>query len=481
MQQRPPIITILGHVDHGKTSLLDAIRHTNVTASETGGITQHIGAYQVDFQGSLLTFIDTPGHAAFSAMRSRGGQIADIAVLVIAADDGVKPQTQESIEVIKSSNIPFVVAITKSDLPEANPIKVKTDLTQEAVLVEGFGGNTPVVEVSAKTGANLDLLLETLILLGQLQDLNADPDATLEAIVVESSLDRHKGPVATLIVKNGTLKLGDSLASIPTSTDPVIYSAKVRALTNWQGTSQPQATPSTPIQVLGFASPPPVGAIITTLGAQASFKPNTLTPASISGEPKSVTSLRLIIKADVVGTLEAIISSLPADQTEILLAQTGPVTESDVLLADTTKAFILAFRVPVSTSAQKLSQIDHVTIYSYGTIYELLEAIPILLAASVKEHEYELELAQIKVLKIFNLNNQVIVGSTVLSGSLSLDDQIRITRGEQVIGEAKVASLRIGREAKDKVKKGEEFGLVLDTPIPAQAGDLILGYKIMTK
>ncbi len=482
MSLRPPIITILGHVDHGKTSLLDAIRHTKVTASETGGITQHIGAYQVSFKDQPLTFIDTPGHAAFSAMRSRGGRVADIAVLVIAADDGVKPQTKESIGVITAANLPFVVALTKSDLPEADPIKVKTQLTEEGVLVEGFGGNTPVVEVSAKTGLNLDLLLETLVILGQLQTLNADENGLLEAVVIESSLDRHKGPVATLLVKNGTLTVGDDISSVTTQNDSHTYSARIRSLTSWQGTTQKTATPSTPVQVLGFSAPPPVGAIVTHSNTVNSFTAAPkVVPSSIMAEPKDVTSLKLILKADVVGTLEAILGALPVDQTQIILAQTGPVSESDILLADTTKAFILAFRVPVATSAQKLAQIDHVVIYSYGTIYELLEALPELLAASVKEHQYELELAQGKVLKIFTLPDQTIVGSVLLSGSLSLGDQLRFLRNDQPLGEAKVASLRVGRETREKVKKGEEFGLILDAPLLVQASDLIKGYKIMVK
>lgn len=481
MQVRPPIITILGHVDHGKTTLLDSIRHTNVTASESGGITQHIGAYQVKYQENLLTFIDTPGHAAFSAMRSRGGRIADIAILVVAADDGVMPQTKESIQHISAAKIPFVVAITKSDIPGIQTDKVKGQLAENDVFVEGYGGNIPVVEVSAKTGVNLDKLLETLILMSQLEEITADEAGVLEAIVIESNLDRLKGPIATIIVKNGTLKAGDHIAAITNLTKPEDnIEGKVRSMADWQGTVLKEALPSTPVQILGFTKAPPVGSIVTNFSTVDKITNDPLLVQSVQSKTTSKDSFKVLIKADVGGTLEAILGSLPPE-VEVRGADTGPINESDILLAETTKSTIIGFRTKAMPSAQRLAEIDHIDIFTYQTIYDLLEALPELIKTAKERAYYELELAKVHVLKILDIGGLQIIGANVTSGSISVNDQVRLEKNGTVVAEAKVTSLRIGRKTESKIKKGEEFGLITEPLLQASAGDTIIAFKIMSR
>lgn len=478
---RPPIITVLGHVDHGKTSLLDAIRHTSVTASESGGITQHIGAYQVEHEGKLITFIDTPGHAAFSAMRSRGGQIADIAILVVAANDGVMPQTKESLEHIRKANIPFIVALTKADLPDSDFQKVKSQLAENDVFVEGFGGNTPVVEVSARSGANLDKLLETLLLMAELEELTASPDGHLEAIIIESNLDRFKGPLCTLIVQNGTLKEGDSLLAITDIATPsTAIAGKGRSLSDWKGNNLKQALPATPVQLLGFDKAPPVGSIVTRPGTVDQITKSPLSIASTQALAAAEDSFKIILKTDVTGTLEAILGSLPPD-IEVIASDTGAISESDVQMAQTTGSTIIAFRVNPSPAAKKLAEIDHVDIFAFTTIYDLLEALPEIIQTSKDRRSYELELAKIKVLKLFEVNGLKIIGAVVTSGSVGITDAIRLEKNNLPSSLSKVSSLRIGRETVTKVRKGEEFGLILDPEISVSPADMLVAFKIMVK
>ncbi len=481
MSTRPPIITILGHVDHGKTSLLDAIRHTSVAASETGGITQHVGAYQVEHASNTLTFIDTPGHAAFSAMRSRGGQIADIAVLVIAADDGVMPQTKESLDHIHDSKIPFLVAITKIDLPSADTLKIKTQLAENSVQVEGFGGNIPVVEVSSKQNLNLDKLLDTLLLMAEMEDIKADPKGVLEAVVIESRLDRHKGPLTNLIVKNGTLKVSDQVVALVDPKNGKLLTGKARSLTDWKGNQLKEVLPSTPVQLLGFTKVPPVGSLIThpdTVKKIATESFLTKLDPATKGEKTS--NFPVILKADVVGTLEAILGSLPPE-VEVISAGSGPINESDILLALTTKSTVVGFRTPTLSSAKKLAEVDHIDIFTYQTIYDLLEDLPKLITTAEARASYELELGEIQVLKIFDIAGKQIIGARVQSGSLNLNDQLRLLKNDQSVAEAKVASLRLGRLTVDKVKKGDEFGLITDPVLVVSPKDRLIAYKVMKK
>ncbi len=475
---RPPIIAVLGHVDHGKTSLLDAIRKTNVAGGESGGITQHIGAYQVTYHDRLITFIDTPGHAAFTAMRARGGQIADLAVLVVAADDGVMPQTRESISHINSANIPFVVALNKIDLPDSRPERVKGQLAEAGVLVEGFGGNVPIIEVSATRQTNLDLLLENLLLLADLQEIKADPDGILKAVVIESNLDKNRGPLATVIIKNGTLSPGDFLTTVPTKPNEPAITAKARALIDWQNQNLKNALPSTPVRVLGFSTVPPVGAIITRPETLDQIQTQiTTTSAEVFSITKNPDRLNIILKADVVGTLEAIIGNLP-ENIHLVHAGTGSVNESDILLADTSSARIYGFRVKPTPSAKKLAEIEKVPISYFDTIYDLLDLLKDLSQKKTDELNKEIILGEAKVLKIFNLPEFQVIGALVTSGSISQGDNIHLQRADGSIKNAKITSLKIGTKNIDKAKKDQEFGLIISPKLDAKPDDLIIAFQL---
>lgn len=470
MPTRPPIVAVLGHVDHGKTSLLDAIRSTNVAAKESGGITQHIGAYQVLHQERLLTFIDTPGHAAFTAMRARGGQVADIAVLVVAADDGVMPQTRESISHINQAGIPFVVALNKIDLPDSDPIKIKGQLAEAGVLVEGFGGNVPLVEVSAKNHLNLDLLLENILLLADLQELSADPQGLLEAIVIESSLSKNQGPLATVIVKNGTILPGDHLLTVGS-----LIPAKAKALKDWRGQNLNDAPPSSPAQILGFTLVPPVGSIITHKDSIDLLK-DKLAPTSPTqlDHHHETAGLNLILKADVVGTLEAIISSLP-EGLNLIHAGTGAINESDILLADTSDSLIIGFRVTPTPSAKKLAQIEKIRLNLFDTIYDLLDELKNLSHTDRLSKLEETILGEGSILKIFDLPAFRVFGTKVTSGTFKTNDKVHLKRQDGTTKNAVITSLKVGPKDVTKVSEGE-FGAILNPPLDAKSGDILIAY-----
>ncbi len=347
LQPRPPVVTIMGHVDHGKTSLLDFIRQTRVAAGEAGGITQHIGAYQAEFNGQKITFIDTPGHAAFSKMRSRGAAITDIVVLVVAADDGVMPQTVESIQHIKTAGVPLIVAINKIDVQGASPEMVKAQLAEKEIYVSGYGGDVEAIELSAKTGQGVDKLLETLVVMGEVLELKADPEGELQGVVIESSKHKFRGPVATVLIQNGTLRPHATIFA-----DDIACS--VRTMTDAVGQLIEAAGPSLPVEVAGFDSVPPVGASITRQehSVVAVAKAAPLMIPSIEEASK----LRLIIKADFVGTLEAIRQNLVSDNLEIIGTGIGDVNESDVILAETTKARIVTFQTKAPGPIKKLAE-----------------------------------------------------------------------------------------------------------------------------
>ena len=452
---RPPVITVLGHVDHGKTSLLDRIRKANVAGKETGGITQAIGAYQIDHQGQKLTFIDTPGHAAFSAMRARGGKVADVAILVVAADDGVMPQTKESIEHIKAAGIPYVVAVNKVDLPQANVIKVKSDLAEVGEYVEGYGGNVPLVEISAKTGQGIDQLLENVLLLAELEELKDTSNEPASAVVIESQLHPHKGPFATLLVKTGKLTLKDDLFSGPTKI------GKVKSLVSATGESLSLATPATPVLVLGFESVPSIGDLITTLpGADAILAPAILGKTTTVSEVKQAS---VIIKADVAGSLEAILGSLP-ENVNVISSSVGGVTESDVQSAVANGAVIVCFNIKAAGTVVKLASVEKVKVVTFGIIYELFDYLKELVEAVQKEGRVEL-VGEAKVLKTFPFDNQIVYGCLVTSGKIRLGDKV---------GESKVVSLRVGKEAVKEAKKDTECGLILQPQLDYQIGDVII-------
>jgi translation initiation factor IF-2 len=375
-QTRPPIVTILGHVDHGKTTLLDFIRKASVAAHEHGGITQAIGAYQATHDGKLITFIDTPGHAAFEKMRSRGAKVADIAVLVVAADDGVMPQTVEAIKHIQAANVPMIAAVNKIDLPGINLTsqmeKIKRQLSDNKVLVEEYGGDVPIVQLSAKSGEGVDKLLEMILLVAEVNELKGDPDLPAQGVVIESNLDKSKGPVATIIIRNGSLKKTDQIFLGGTK-------SKIRGVIDYTGKSIDQAGPSTPVELLGLEIVPAVGAL---LGDEKPAEVQKREVISLLQKLRNENSniLNVIAKADKVGSLEAIEDALlsfnvEGDVVKLVAKGTGDITEKDVELAAATKAFIVGFAVKVTPPAAKIADTEHVLIRTYNIIYELLDEI----------------------------------------------------------------------------------------------------------
>ncbi len=463
---RPPIITVMGHIDHGKTTLLDALRQTDVAAKEAGGITQHIGAYQVDHQGKKLTFIDTPGHAAFSKMRSRGAGVTDLVILVIDAVESVKPQTKECLEHIKAAGVPFLVAINKMDLPNAVPEIVKKDLADNGVLVEGYGGDIVCVPISAKTKKGIPELLEMMLLMAEMQKLTADPNGPLKAAVIESTLDPKRGPVATVIVKAGTLQVGQDVYTPETS-------GRVRNLLDWQHQPLRQALPGNPIQILGFKQVPIVGSVVTD-------QPVTQLP--IEKAVKIVSSdkkLKLLIKADVAGTLEAIVNNL-GGEVELVGQSVGTINESDVLLAQSTGSRIVAFRVKVSSQAASLAEKEAVLIKSYQLIHELLDDIQQQILKLLEPTIDEQVLGEAAVLQAFTVKGGLIAGCQVISGKLSFNDQVHLMRGEQLVASSRIKSIYQGKESVDKAKRGEQYGIGLANKLEFQAKDKLVAFKILS-
>ncbi len=463
LTNRPPIVVILGHVDHGKTSLLDYLRKTSVVSREAGGITQHISSFQlITNNQSLITFIDTPGHAAFSNIRSRGSKIADIAILVVASGDGVMPQTKESIQFIKDSKIPFIVALTKSDLDTASPDRVKTQLTEVDVIVEDYGGTVPCVAVSAKTGAGIPDLLEMIDLVNSMNPAQADPEASLEAVVLESSLDPKKGPLATVIVRSGTLSVGLTLFQKS-------QVGKVRSLIDSDGNQIKSALPSTPVEIIGLSEVLEVGSIIST---QPILTTNPTTHHSQPATSKSGL-VNLILKSDVLSSQEAILSSLPKG-VNVVSFSTGDVNESDVATAQSSGATILAFNVKAPSGVAKLAEVDHVSIKSFKIIYELLDTVARMFAPVVTETV----LGRATVAAEFKINADRIAGARCTEGVISKGDQIKIQRGETVVGTSRLKSLKTSKTEIPSIKSGGEFGAVFSPYVDFKVGDIIIAFKV---
>ena len=469
---RSPIVAVLGHVDHGKTTLLDAIRKTNVAAREAGAITQHIGAYQLTFADKKITFIDTPGHAAFETMRSRGAEVADVAVLVVAADDGVKQQTIEAVRHIRSAKIPLVVAINKIDLPQANIAKVKKDLAKNNVLLEGFGGNVPFAEISAKTGQGIENLLELINLTGELEELYCDPADNLDGVVIESSLDKNRGPVATVIITNGTLKIGDQILAGD-------ITGKVRALFNEDLQAVNLALPSTPVEVLGLESVPPVGSIVSL--AKIS-KPEQLeaprpsimiNPLELMQQRESrKDQLPVIIKADVLGSAGAIIDNLP-EKVWIIASGTGIVTEQDLLLAESAGAIIYNFNLKVPPTIQKQATDRKVTIKSFNIIYKLLEDVENGVTNLEKRQSQKKVDGTAKIIAEFQIDSQRIAGCKVLEGFLEVGRLVRLIHQGTIMAETKIKSMKQKTENVSKVTKGDDCGVMFANILDFQIGDSI--------
>lgn len=483
LQTRPPIITIMGHVDHGKTTLLDYIRKTNVTAREAGGITQHIGAYQVEHAGKKLTFIDTPGHAAFNKMRQRGARVTDIVVLVVAANDGVKPQTIESIRYIKESNASIIVVVNKIDLPDVYPDMAKGQLAEHGVVVTDLGGDVEVVELSAKTGKNVDKLLETISVVAELKDLKADPDAPLQAVVIESALDSRRGPVATVIVQQGTLRVRQDIV-----TDDGEVEGRVRALNDEQGHQLADITPGSPAEIIGLKSVPDVGAIVRDLNAEyveeetEEAAPAAADPyagwnfeAAIANEGKE--KLKFIVKADVQGTLEAILQNFDEESTEVIHSGVGEVSESDVETANSTGARIIAFHTKVPKNTDQLAKLQGVKIKQYDIIYKLIEDLQKQMLKLMEPTIDEVKTGEAEVLQIFEMHGQRIAGARVITGEIKKTDKLHIVRNDVIVGDPQITAMQRGKEEIDSAKAKSEFGITFrQKKSDVQVGDKLVAY-----
>ena len=475
---RPPIVVVMGHIDHGKTSLLDQIRKTKVAEKEAGGITQGIGAYQIEHHGKKITFIDTPGHETFSAMRTRGAHVADIAVLVVAADEGVKPQTEEAIKTISASELPFVVAISKIDKPNADPKRVKQDLAEHSVLVEGYGGTVPVVELSAKTGEGIDSLLETILLLAELEELTSDPTKPGEGVVIESHLDPRRGNAATLLVENGSIARGGFIVIGDTVTP-------IRIFENFLGQPIDHASASDPIRITGFGRVPELGERFFIFPTKAEAEAANVLPHTnaANGKVESTAAsnvVEIIIKADTYGSREAIEQALAAIGSaelgnHILKSEVGDINESDVKLAGAAKnAFIIGFKVNMAPRVADLAERSGVNIILNDVIYELLDRVKETMVAMAPVELKRVELGTAKILARFKEEKgKQIVGGKVESGLIRKGARFDIIRNQLVIGAGRILELQRERTSVDEVPEGSEFGILADGSISLAPSDTI--------
>lgn len=497
LEARPPVIVVMGHVDHGKTMLLDTIRTTHVIDTEAGGITQHIGAYQVVNRGRALTFIDTPGHEAFTVMRSRGAKVADIAILVVAADDGIQPQTREVIDIIKAAHMPFIVAINKIDKEAANIERVKSQLSEVGLVAEDWGGKTIIVPISAKANMNIDKLLDMLLLVADLEKerIVANPNRNAIGTVIESHVDKGQGPVATVLVQTGTLRLGDTLGLRAAN-----Y-GRVRAMKTFDGKVLKEAPPSTPVKILGFKEAPSVGDILEVPEDPAALDRLRTQPVKRAGveeltvkhtmkkeeaeagdEEKKV-MLNLVVKADVLGSLEAILGMLekvnnPYVGIEIVGKGLGNVTDADVMRADAAKATVLAFSVKAPSQIEELARTKNVAIEEYTVIYRLFEQVVEKLKKLMPAEKVYTELGSAEVLALFRKTDKgMVLGCRVKKGKLIPGVTLRILRNGQMIGEGRIEALQSGKMSVTDVLAGQECGVAFVGKTKAEVGDTVEAYK----
>jgi translation initiation factor IF-2 len=491
LSPRPPVVTILGHVDHGKTSLLDAVRSTDVASAEAGGITQKIGAYQVTHNNRLITFLDTPGHAAFTAMRARGAQVTDIVILVVAADDGVMPQTREALAHARAARVPIVVALNKVDKPNANPDKVKHQLSEVGLVPDDFGGDTLVVPVSAKKRTGVDDLLEAVILTADNTKILANPAGKLIGSVIEAQLDKAKGPIASLLIQNGTLRLGDTLVAGQAH-------GKIRAMYDFHGAPIEEAGPSTPVSILGLSDLPQAGDLIEVLpsereartltaerklaaksAAQGPHKPVSLEDVFAKFKAGEVKELKLIIKADGQGSLEPIINSLTGLGTDelkvnILYAETGNITENDVMLASASSAIVVGFSVQEDSSAQHAAETEGVSVRLYDVIYRLTEDVDKALSGMLEPEKKAVVTGRAEVRAVFNISKTgKIAGCIMREGEAKRNSKVRVLRGGKVIHEGDVSSLRHEKEDVREVRQGFECGVGVKDFHELAVGDVL--------
>ena len=496
-----PVVTVLGHVDHGKTTLLDAIRKTNIASGEHGGITQRIGASQVEVEHEgkkrKITFIDTPGHEAFMQMRGRGAKVADIGLLIVSSVDGVMPQTKESIKILKDSKIPYIAVLTKSDVPEKNIEKVKGQLLKEEVLLEGQGGDVPVIEVSAKTGTNIKELLDLILLVSDLHPTQVQD--VLKGVVIESRLDTKAGPKATVVVKSGRVSVRDEIEAGEAK-------GKVRSLINDKGVQVKEAEIGDAVEVLGFEKVPEVGSVVYSDGrlsalseparqalenklsstrslsesAQQSSQINknevsaSSVAAQTTNQPSPADLLKVIIVADSYGSLEAIVNKI-WDKLSIVSQKTGEVTSADVDFAKSTGAIILGFNAKISGSVEKTARDEKVLFRNYNLIYEMIDEIEDFLEGKRLSLEEKI-FGRAKIQASFPFNKQKVLGLAVLEGRIVKGDKVRIERGEEVVGESMVTSVRVGKEQISKVEQGQECGVLLSSELDFRVGDVLISH-----
>ncbi|MDI6906249.1 MAG: translation initiation factor IF-2 [Thermoanaerobacterales bacterium] len=495
---RPPVVVVMGHVDHGKTSLLDAIRDTNVTATEHGGITQHIGAYQVQHKGKRITFLDTPGHEAFTAMRARGASVTDIAILVVAADDGVKPQTVEAINHARAAGIPIIVAINKIDKPDANPERVKQQLTEHGLLSEEWGGDTIMVPVSALTHQGLGDLLEMVLLVAEMSELRANPNRPARGTIIESRLDKGRGPVATVLVQNGTLKSGDALVAGSCF-------ARVRAMMDYKGRRVKKAGPSTPVEVLGFSEVPAAGDTFFVTDdeklareiadkrqlkkRQDEFRASgrlSLEDVFKRIQEGEVKELPLILKADVQGSVEALAQALERLNTgevkvQIIHQGVGAISETDIMLASASNAVVIGFNVRPDVNARRAAEREKVDIHLYQVIYDAINDVRGALTGLLEPEYREVTIGQAEVRKVFRASKiGSIAGCYVLDGKISRDANVRVVRDGVLVHEGKLSSLKRFKDDVREVAQGYECGLTLENFNDIQEGDQLEFYTIET-
>ncbi len=493
---RPPVVAVLGHVDHGKTSLLDAVRRTNVTAREAGGITQHIGAYQVSVNDHPITFIDTPGHEAFTAMRARGAQVTDVVVLVVAADDGIMPQTKEAIDHARAAGVPIVVAITKVDLPDAKTDRAKQQLAEHGLTIEEYGGEVIAVPVSAKTGEGVEDLLQNILVAAEVLELKANPDRLAIGTVVEAEMDRTRGPTATVLVQTGTLRAGDVCVVSETS-------GRVKAMFDEDGKRLKQAGPGEPAVVLGLQEVPRAGDVLTVVPDDKTARQMVVErlrekeAASLRSQPRvsldtlfteiaagKIKDLNIIIKTDVEGSIEPLRQSLEKLTTEqtrvnVVHAASGAVNESDVNLAIASKGIIIAFNTRVEQGAQHLIEQEGVDVRQYNVIYQVIENVELALQGMLEPIYHDVIAGHAEVRQVFEQRRKpAVAGSYVTDGTLSRSDNVRVQRDGEIVIDTKVASLKRFQEDVREVQTGFECGIMLEDFAGFQVGDIIEFYRV---
>ena len=494
LKLRPPVVTVMGHVDHGKTSLLDCIRNTHVQTHEAGGITQHIGAYQVNCKGKKIVFLDTPGHEAFTAMRARGAQITDIAILVVAADDGVMPQTIEAIHHAKSAGVPIIVAINKIDKPGANPDRVKQELMEQGLVPEEYGGDTIMVPVSAKKQIGIDDLLEMVLLVAEVKELKANPNRDARGVIVEAKLDKGRGPVATVLVQNGTLRIGDSVVCGTTY-------GKVRAMVNDRGENVKKAGPSVPVEIFGLNDVPEAGDILAVLEekqarsiAEARIerqRNNLIKSKKVSLDDLfhqiqegDIKDLNIVIKADVQGSVEALSSSLlklnKNDEVRVSIVHSGvgAVNESDVMLASASNALIIAFNVRPDANARKLADTENIDIRTYRVIYDAINDVKDAMSGMLKPKYKEVIQGRVEIRQVMKFSKALVAGSYVLEGKICNNSKIRIIRDNIEIFDGEIDSLRRFKDEVKEVNAGYECGISIVDFRDFKEGDIIEAYTM---